>query len=154
MARYAGKNVVRDRDFGMARLIAQMRRNGAVVHAGVPADKPRDGGGPSNLDVALLNEFGTSTIPERSFIRSTFDEQRPRIEAALRKLGQLAMRQGSKHDALLVAYGQFLVGLIRKKITDGVPPPNAQSTIDRKGSSKPLVDTGQLRKAITSWVTK
>lgn len=147
--------VIKDRDRGMAKLIAQLRKRGARLHVGIPAENAsREGGGPSNLEVATWNEFGTSRIPERSFIRATFDGEQDKIRAAMRKVGQLSVRKGARHDVLLGAVGTFIVGLIRQRIADGIPPANAESTIERKGSSKPLVATGQLRKAITSWVTK
>ena len=146
--------VVKDKDRGMARLIADLKRPGPKIAVGVFSDGPgREGGGPNNLEVATWNEFGTSRIPERSFIRATYDGERDRLEAAMRRVGELAVA-GKDAVQLLTAFGQFAVGLIRKKISDGVPPPNAQSTIDRKGSSKPLVDTGQLRKAVTARVFK
>lgn len=46
--------------------------------------------------------------------------------------------------------GLKLAAIMRQKIQGGIPPPNAQMTIDIKGSSKPLVDSGRLFKAITS----
>lgn len=38
--------------------------------------------------------------------------------------------------------GMDLENKIREKILSNVPPPNAQSTIDRKGSSATLIDNG------------
>ena len=45
--------------------------------------------------------------------------------------------------------GQKYVGQIQARISAGIPPPLAESTIARKGSSVPLIDTGQLRSAVT-----
>lgn len=45
-------------------------------------------------------------------------------------------------------FGLWAVGEIQQRIADGIPPPNAQSTVDRKGSSTPLIETGQLRASI------
>lgn len=44
--------------------------------------------------------------------------------------------------------GLWAQGSIQQRISDGIPPPNAESTIRRKGSSTPLIDTGQLRTSI------
>jgi hypothetical protein len=41
------------------------------------------------------------------------------------------------------------VGVIKQRIANGIAPPNSPYTIARKGSSKPLIDTGQLRNSIT-----
>jgi hypothetical protein len=39
--------------------------------------------------------------------------------------------------------------IVQMRISQGIPPALAQATVDRKKSSVPLVDTGQLRSAIT-----
>ena len=46
--------------------------------------------------------------------------------------------------------GAFAAAEVKKTITAGagVPPPNAPSTIAKKGSDRPLVDTGRLLGAI------
>lgn len=49
--------------------------------------------------------------------------------------------------------GKLLEAAIRKGIQKGVPPPNAKLTTQLKGSTKTLVDDGDLFKAITSTTT-
>ena len=44
--------------------------------------------------------------------------------------------------------GLFVKGLIQGRMSAGIPPPLKASTIARKGSSKPLINTGQLRASI------
>ena len=51
---------------------------------------------------------------------------------------------GNKLDTV----GSFLAGKMVEKIMSRVPPPNAPSTIARKKSSLPLVDTGEMMGAI------
>jgi hypothetical protein len=45
--------------------------------------------------------------------------------------------------------GAKVAALLQNRISAGIDPPNSAATIARKGSSKPLVDTGQLKAAIT-----
>ena len=45
----------------------------------------------------------------------------------------------------MIKTAKFVKSLIVEAIDAGVPPPNAPSTIDRKGSNRPLVDTGEMR---------
>jgi hypothetical protein len=45
--------------------------------------------------------------------------------------------------------GAKFVGDIQRRIKAHIPPPLQQSTIDRKGSSTPLIDTGVLWSSIT-----
>jgi hypothetical protein len=45
--------------------------------------------------------------------------------------------------------GNFLVGAVRKQIRNGHFVPLKPATIRRKGSSKPLIDTGQMMNGVT-----
>lgn len=53
----------------------------------------------------------------------------------------------------LALSGEFLASKMVEEIQSGIPPALAQSTIDAKGSSTPLIDTGQMMGDITSKVT-
>lgn len=99
-------------------------------------------------DVATFNEFGTSRIPQRSFIRAWFDESQEFTEKTIQS--QLKLVLAGKLDPETAAERIALVfeGSMRQRISRGIPPPNAPITIERKGSSKPLIHTGQLRNAI------
>lgn len=104
------------------------------------------------IEIAAVHEFGSPAagVPERSFIRET-----ARIYAdELAKL-QARVARGIINDTLTVdkalgILGAWLQTKIKRRITTGagVPPPLAQATIDRKGSDRPLVDTGRLINAI------
>ena len=107
--------------------------------------------------IASKNEFGFGkSNPKRSFIRAWLDSQKGR--ANLKKLQRaLAVRRFQKKETVessLKKIGVFAVGQIKKFIADGVPPPNDPATIARKGSSKPLIATGQMRSSITYRLTK
>jgi len=58
-----------------------------------------------------------------------------------------------QYDQLLDAAGSVSAGIVKQQITDLRSPPNAQSTIERKGSSNPLIDTGLMRQTVTYKVT-
>ncbi|WP_225216042.1 phage virion morphogenesis protein [Psychrobacillus faecigallinarum] len=107
--------------------------------------------------IANIHEFGVTIqkasgsiiIPERSFLRTTFDEKQ-------NEWAQFAKRQlknvlDFKIDArtLYERLGARMVGDIQEKITDIEAPPNVSSTIRKKGSSNPLIDSGDLRRRIT-----
>lgn len=109
--------------------------------------------------LATIHEFGktiqqprmhrTIRIPERSFLRATIDQYQ---EAIARRqvlltqgylLGKFALKPA------LELLGQYVVGLVKQRMANGIPPPNSPWTIAKKRSSKPLIDTGQLRNSIT-----
>lgn len=50
----------------------------------------------------------------------------------------------------LTQLGVFWEGKIKQTFRDGVFAPLRPATIARKGSSKPLIDSGQLRQSVTS----
>lgn len=140
--------------------IAQLATATATVTVGVQGAKGAANHQHSTLTVgqlATIHEFGkvihtrraTIVIPERSFIRATCDIYRDKIaqrEVLLQQgfvIGKFGLVQS------LELLGTYVVGLIKARIATGIPPANRPSTIRRKGSSKPLVDTGQLRNSIT-----
>ena len=56
------------------------------------------------------------------------------------------------NEDIAESIGMFLENKIREKILSDVPPPNAESTIKRKGSSHTLIDDGILLSSITHTV--
>jgi hypothetical protein len=108
--------------------------------------------------LAASHEFGLG-VPERSFLRSTFDLN---IQAYVRYLNRGLGKEindaarnkqsfGAKDSQTLKRLALKMESDIKLRIgRRQIPPPNAPSTIAKKKSSTPLVDTGQLRRAITS----
>ena len=107
--------------------------------------KPREGK-ISNAALAIIHEYGTDTIPQRSFLRAWSIERREEIlsnaEKAARTVGRLG--PGAAQRAL----GVWMAADVKKRIASNIPPPLAPSTIKRKGSSVALIDSGQLRAAV------
>jgi hypothetical protein len=114
---------------------------GATAHDG--------GDGVTVLDVAIWNEYGTSTIPERSFIRAWFDENVEKCRTAAHRMLVAVIEKKRKPADVPEVLGQAFVGQIQKRIADGISPANADVTVERKGSATPLVNFGQLRSSIT-----
>jgi hypothetical protein len=125
-----------------------------------PTEEPHVGSkGLRNVDIAVYHEFGTEKIPQRSFIRTARkDNLKKWIKATLnlqRKIYQGRMTVSKALDIL----GLKLQKDIKRKITQGDPSWDdlADSTkISRlkkgsgdKGPIRPLVDTGQMRNAVT-----
>jgi hypothetical protein len=100
--------------------------------------------------VAVANEFGTDTIPERSYIRSTHDENaKTKWAEYAAELRHQIVAMGMKTDRALGLMGQLIKTSIQAKIRSNIPPPNAPSTIAAKGGKdKTLINTGQLLNSI------
>lgn len=96
----------------------------------------------------LKKETKVIKIPERSWLRSGYDEN---IDKIARKIEEMVpdVIEGNVNPKLFMdAIGMEFAGLIQKKMRDLKDPPNSQMTIERKGSDNPLIDTGRLVGAI------
>ena len=94
--------------------------------------------------LGLIHEFGTEHIPPRPFLGPAIENNRTSLSALNRELLLKIMHgQMTKRDALgkLGSYGQ---GLVQAQIRLTELPPNTPETIKRKGSSHPLIDTGNM----------
>ena len=118
--------------------------NGKSAKIGVFAEQGSD-----LVIYAGANEFGTKEIPERSFLRSTMDENRPRIVKFVDQQGINLIVKGQSLEKTLSLLGLFGVRIVKEKIVKGPFVPNAPATIQKKKSSKPLIDKGRLFGSIT-----
>lgn len=149
---------VEDKDLGLNRIIRTLNRDldGVVVKVGVQAkDKAvrrGKGGSIRNTDqplavIAAIHEFGLGDMPQRSFLRSAYDENLPMIDKMIQRVANGAVF-GLGTNAALNQLGNVVQGMVQRKIVDGPFVPNSPATIKRKKSSKPLIDTGHLRQSI------
>lgn len=100
--------------------------------------------------IAAIHEFGSldGTIPERSFMRSSIDENLVKLTKLLKKLSGLVIDGRMQKKQALGLVGQNIADAMKAKIRTGRFEPLAESTIKAKGSSKPLIDTGQMINSI------
>lgn len=97
--------------------------------------------------IAYWNEFGTDdgTIPPRPFMKISVEKNSKRWFNFIKK-GLL--NNNFEIKKTINQLGSMVVGDIQKEITDLRTPPNAESTIKKKGSSNPLIDTGIMRNSV------
>lgn len=140
---------VKDIDRGAKSLLARMAKaKGLTLSVGI--HESEGGATRGNLtvaDIATIHEFGTGTIPQRSFLRAWADENASENQALIKAIGEQAVK-GLDIRTGLDRLGLKFVGSIQGRMVAGIPPPNAPSTIAHKGSSTPLIDTGQLKSSI------
>lgn len=104
--------------------------------------------------IGFAHEFGTATLPERSFIRATIQKEKKAIVALQKKLMKQITAGEMKIEQALGLIGEFVADKIRQRIVSLKSPPNTPETIAKKGSSNPLIDTGQLKNSITYEVNR
>jgi len=139
---------MRDIDHGAEALIRRMAS--ASVRVGVigsKADNAHQGSALTVADVATFHEFGLG-VPPRSFIADYVDEDESSIKVRIEKIPP-AVVKGADLTQQLDRLGLWLTGQMKLRIRAGIEPPLSPATIRRKGSSKPLIDTGQLWSSIT-----
>ena len=109
----------------------------------------------NKMRVFLLHNFGFWTkkdvikIPERSFIRSSFDENKDEIHATGEDLIDMVIDGSLEVYKFYEMLGETSVNAIKQFIIEGIDPPITQLTIDnKKGKSTPLINTGRLVNAI------
>jgi hypothetical protein len=93
--------------------------------------------------IGAWNEWGTPTIPERPHHRLTFTENLKKAQnlgAKVYKSVQLGTR--SPEHALGII-GEWYLNALKHNIVALKNPPNAPSTIKKKKSSNPLIDTSE-----------
>ncbi len=135
-----------DRDMGYKDFLRRMKALNGKPHVkvGFLADKKeeRDGAsGPTNVEVAAANEFGTKRIPARPFIRSTFSAHQGEYERLGEKLSRAVVDGKMSLATALGLLGEKAAADIKQTVTQGagVPPPNAPATVKHKGHDRTLI---------------
>ena len=134
------------------KLEAILRRTKKHEHVavGILQDEPHDEQF-SMLDLAMVHEYGSpkQNIPARSFIRATCDAKRKEHVELIRKFQHKILRGHITARQALTQIGEVVAKDMVAAINEGIEPSLELATIKRKGSSKPLIDTGRLKGAIT-----
>lgn len=131
--------------------IEELKQN--QVFVGFQAGQVADDRGVDMAQIAMFNELGTSTAPARPFLRDSVDENedviRDQCGKELKKL-----TTGATAETVLKRVGALGVRLVQEKIVSGSFKPNAPSTIRKKVSDKPLIDTDHMRQSVKYVVKK
>ncbi len=133
------------------------------VLVGIPAanaardQEPGEKTAASNALIGYVMEYGSpaQNIPARPFLHPGVADAREGIQLHMKKAGQLALR--GKTDEIgqeLEKVGLIAAASVQRKITDGPFEPLKPATLAarrRRGRTgdHPLIDTGQLRRAVT-----
>ncbi len=140
---------IRDRDRGGKALLKRLRvgepPSPTHVTVGIhEAEGSADhGDGATVADIASFHEFGLG-VPERSFIRSWFDENTAKNKERLRKIAiALGKGQIASLEQGLERFGLLAVAEIQARMPEGYAPEKAD------GTPATLIDTGVMRSSIT-----
>lgn len=118
-----------------------------------------------NIMKGIYNEFGTKgsgkgfktprgggfggPIPERPFLRNAMRDNRAKYRDGMKTSAKkLLLGQTSLHT-VLSKLGVLAQGDVQDSITSLSSPPNSPVTVALKGSSNPLIASGELRKSVS-----
>ena len=138
------------------KLVANLGKS-HFVDVGILGDNANktEGGGATIGMIGAVQEFGTidGSIPERSFIRMPLQTHQAQIQKQVEPRMQKHLEIGDV-KGIFVDIGIAAEGVIQDAFDSqgfGNWPDNAQSTIDAKnGKDSPLINTGLLRKSVSS----
>lgn len=129
------------------------------VQQGYPADfanKQHEGSDVTVILIAVVHEFGSPArgIPERSHMRSSFDENKGKLSSFSKRVaesildGNIDLKQG------LSQIGLYMENNHKEKLQSSIPPelsPSTKAARRAKGDQNPktLIDTAQLLNSST-----
>lgn len=153
--------IQQDIDFGYKRIKAFYTRQPPVEsRVGIQGPEANQQGernpGPTNAELAAIHEFGIG-VPQRSFLRSTFDEERKKYLRVMRKGFRSVVDGKRKLASVFLEVGETYRKDVIKKIKSRIPPPTKiRQGRDEKGQfakkDPPLIDTGTMVGSISTIV--
>lgn len=134
----------------LARIESFAKRQSDAVTVGFHSDAGSHDAGVTVVELASWHEFGIG-VPERSMIRSWVDENEAEIREQVVNIGNgVASGAIATKQQALNLFGVWAQGDIQVRITEGIAPGLADSTLKKKGDkTTPLIFTGQLLSSVT-----
>lgn len=150
----------------LERMIRAFKKQDPKVAIGFPSGESSE----ANIMKAIYNEFGTrgsgkgfstprgggfgGPIPERPFMRNSVRKNTPKYKKAMKDSALPILLGKTTPVDVLKKLGRLAQVDIQEEITSLSSPPNSPTTIRLKGSSNPLIDTGEMRGAVTWKIEK
>jgi hypothetical protein len=142
---------------GVAGLLERIAALGdPKVYIGIPTSTNARQGASNNATIAAAHEMGAPSrgIPARPFLIPTMQNNAEKYTNLLAQGFRNALQDKEKAAEVYEKIGLVASSDVKDYIVSGQFVPLKESTIDRKGSSKPLIDTGEMRNSISYEVRK
>lgn len=133
----------------MKDLATRLEREQRVL-VGVPEGAGSYEDGLTIATIAAVNNFGSADgrIPARPFLQPAIEDGAPMYRRLAEVMLPRVLSGEMEMRTLLEQLGDLAEGHVKLKIDEIKTPPNAPSTIAKKGSDNPLIDEGTLRQSI------
>lgn len=148
-----------DDDGSLDRFIKNAEKIGGHVEVGWLGNKTHIGGGGgkrtiTQADLMAIHIYGTKHIPVRDPLTPAIMEKQDKYRNMIQQ-SVVPILDGRMDIASLWQFiGMEAQADIQQYMVNGKFAPLNPKTIKRKGSSKPLIDTGQSRQGVTYIVVK
>lgn len=147
------------RDLGKARIERELKKARKLVGlVGIPNDAQRHEDNPNIglAEIAFIMEKGSAVnnIPPRPFMKQTREQNEKKMVSLSRKLLKAISNGTRTAKSAISEMAVKYEGAMKAIFVRGSFVPNKPSTIRRKKSSRPLIDTGLLRGSIKSKVAE
>lgn len=114
----------------------------SIMQVGVVDESLSYPDGTKVMDVAFWNEYGTETIPARPAMRTALKKTAPMLAKIGNEQAKQMLHGKLRFDHAARRLAKLLAGAMQESIEKWKRPPNAESTIARKGFDDPLIETG------------
>jgi hypothetical protein len=119
------------------------------VTVGIHEDAGAREDGVTNAQIGAVNHFGGGNTPARPWLDIGVMKGVPLYSDVIRSVSE----SGENLDMALNRIGILAVTSAQEYITELNSPANAPSTVAKKGSANPLIDTGILRSSVSYKIT-
>lgn len=103
----------------------------------------------NNAQIGAMNHFGTDRIPARPWLDVGVASASHEVLDTIAE----AIEDGEPMDVALNRVGLVAVAGVQNYMDELSSPANAPSTVKRKGTDNPLIDTGELKQSVNYKIT-
>lgn len=103
----------------------------------------------NNAQIGAMNHFGTDRIPARPWLDVGVASASQEVLDTIAE----AIEDGEPMDVALNRVGLVAVAGVQNYMDELSSPANAPSTVKRKGTDNPLIDTGELKQSVNYKIT-
>lgn len=114
------------------------------VTVGIHEDSPAPEGDINMATLGAIQHFGAGSIPARPWLDAGVESG----SAEYVQVIESGLEGEEDPEKIMNMLGVIAVGKVQEFITQLKSPPNAESTVRRKKSANPLIDTGAMRASV------
>lgn len=139
----------------LEKLLKALKGKLPTARVGILGDSGRSGGKATNAEIGAHHEFGTTKLPQRSFLRIPIQDNLDKVLKASGAFDKDVVRQIITQGSVVPFLKKVAIvaeGIVADAFATGGFGKWKPSDMRRKTNAQTLVETAQLRNSITSEV--